>query len=101
MARTLETDVIDMPEKVMPETSRDGGSEKAQSENKAPKASASRLFFLAFSIPDGQRFGGCGATEVARVRKGGSSPFAGERPKSGPSPLGFPRAPRPRPGRPG
>jgi len=50
MARTLETDVIDMPEKVMSDTSRDGGSEKAQSENKAPKASASRWLFLAFSI---------------------------------------------------
>src|SRR5580658_7164317 len=50
MARTLETDVVDMPEKVMPDPSRDAGSEKAQSENKAPKGSAARWFLLAFSI---------------------------------------------------
>jgi membrane fusion protein (multidrug efflux system) len=50
MARTLETDVIDMPEEVMPETPLDGGSEKARSESKAQKASASRWVFLAISI---------------------------------------------------
>jgi membrane fusion protein (multidrug efflux system) len=50
MARTLETDVIDMPEKVMPDTAGDGSSEKPQSEYKASKAHASRWFFLAFSI---------------------------------------------------
>ena len=50
MTRTLETDVIDMPEKVMPDPSRDAGSEDAKSENKAPKASAARWFLLAFSI---------------------------------------------------
>jgi membrane fusion protein, multidrug efflux system len=50
MAQTLETDVIDMPEKVMSDASRDGAGEKAQSENNAPKVSASRWFLLAFSI---------------------------------------------------
>jgi membrane fusion protein, multidrug efflux system len=50
MARTLDTDVIDMPENVMSDTSHDGGREKLQSENKAPKASASRWFLLVFSI---------------------------------------------------
>src|SRR5579863_8830505 len=50
MARTLETDVIDMPEKVMPDTAGDGSSEKPQSEYEASKAHASRWFFLALSV---------------------------------------------------
>ena len=55
MARTLETDIIDIPEKAAPDRSRDAGSEgakseSAQSENKAPKASAARWVFLAFSL---------------------------------------------------
>jgi membrane fusion protein (multidrug efflux system) len=50
MARTLETDVIDTPEKVIPDPSPDAGTKEAESENKAPKASAARWAFLAFSL---------------------------------------------------
>src|SRR5580692_5493667 len=55
MTRTLETDVIDMPEKAMPDPPRDAGSEgakseNAESENKAPKASGARWVLLAFCV---------------------------------------------------
>jgi membrane fusion protein (multidrug efflux system) len=50
MARTLETDVIDMPEKVMPDTSRDAGNEKGKSESKEPKPKATRWMLLALFV---------------------------------------------------
>jgi membrane fusion protein (multidrug efflux system) len=50
MARTLETDVIDMPEKVMPDTSRDTGKEKGESESNGPKPKATRWIFLALTL---------------------------------------------------
>jgi hypothetical protein len=48
MAQTLETDLIDMPEKVMPNPARVADSEKAEPENKAPRGSAARWVLLAF-----------------------------------------------------
>jgi membrane fusion protein, multidrug efflux system len=50
MARTLETDVIDMPEKVMPDTSRGAGNEKGNSESKGPKPKATRWILPALSV---------------------------------------------------
>jgi membrane fusion protein (multidrug efflux system) len=50
MARTLETDVIDMPGKVMPDPSRDAGKEKEESESKVPKPKATRWILLALFV---------------------------------------------------
>jgi membrane fusion protein (multidrug efflux system) len=50
MAQTLETDLIDMPEKVMPNPARVADSEKAEPENKAPRGSAARWVLLAFCL---------------------------------------------------
>src|ERR1700691_1961191 len=50
MARTLETDVIDMPAKVMPDPSRDAGNGKGESESKGPRPKATRWILLALSV---------------------------------------------------
>jgi membrane fusion protein, multidrug efflux system len=50
MDRTLETNIIDIPEKVTPESSRDAGKEKQESESKGPKPKATRWVFLALSV---------------------------------------------------
>lgn len=50
MSRTLETDVIDMPEKVMPDSSRGAGNEREESESKEPKPKATRWVLLALSV---------------------------------------------------
>ena len=50
MARTLEREIIDTPEKVIPDSWRDAGNEKGESESKVPKPKATRWVLLALSV---------------------------------------------------
>jgi len=50
MSRTLETDVIDMPGKVIPDSSLGAGNEREESESKEPKPKATRWVLLALSV---------------------------------------------------